>query len=131
MQAGQRRIARLIADVARAVHHAHTQNVIHRDLKPGNIMIDADGAPQLTDFGLAKILDEEQADLSEPSMVLGTLPYMAPEQVRSEKASSAADTYSIGVVLYELLVGHPPFRGTTPLQTMRLIEEQPPPNPAA
>jgi serine/threonine protein kinase len=121
----QRKSASLVATMARAVHHAHAHNVVHRDLKPGNILFDAEGVPHLADFGLAKILEPDQAGPSAPSQILGTLTYMSPEQVRAGRITPATDIYSLGVILYELLSGHPPFHGSTPNETLRLIENQP------
>jgi serine/threonine protein kinase len=124
---GQDRIARLVATVAHAVHYAHTQGVLHRDLKPGNILIDAEGEPHLTDFGLAKV--DFEASLTGSATLLGTPAYMAPEQAGGGRATVATDIYSLGAVLYELLTGRPPFRGTTPIETLRRVvdEEAPPP----
>jgi serine/threonine protein kinase/ABC-type phosphate/phosphonate transport system substrate-binding protein len=127
-------VARLMATVARAVHHAHHQGVLHRDLKPGNILVDAEGQPHLTDFGLAKLLDQAQANLlpvSYSGMVVGTPSYMSPEQAISQRLTVASDIYSLGAILYEMLTGQPPFKAGTPLETMRLVTEQEPKNPRA
>jgi serine/threonine protein kinase len=124
----QVRIARLLITVARAVHYAHEHGVLHRDIKPGNIIMDETGEPHLTDFGLAKLTDPGRP-LSHSGDVKGTPTYMAPEQARGETVTRAADIYSLGVLLYELLVGRPPFSGTTPLETLRLITEQEPAHP--
>ncbi len=121
----QQKAVGLIATWARAVHHAHTHNVVHRDLKPANILFDAEGVPHLADFSLAKLLDPDQAGPSVQSQILGTLTYMAPEQVNAGPITPATDIYSAGVILYELLSGQPPFHGPTPNETMRLIETQP------
>ena len=115
--------ARFTATVARAIHHAHQRGILHRDLKPQNILIDAQGQPQITDFGLAKRLDHSSG-LTRSGTVLGTACYMAPEQARAEKdVTVAVDVYSLGAILYELLTGRPPFRGSTPAGTMlKLLE---------
>ena len=105
-----REAAALLIPIARAVHFAHTKNVVHRDLKPGNILLDQQGVPKVADFGIAKRLDDESM-LTLTGSVMGTPCYMAPEQASgaSEEASPAADIYSLGVILYEMLVGQPPF----------------------
>ena len=124
----QVRIARLIITIAQAVHYAHEHEVLHRDIKPGNIIVDENGEPHLTDFGLAKLTDAVRP-LSHSGLVKGTPAYMAPEQARGEVVTQAADIYSLGVVLYELLVGRPPFTAATPLETLRLITDQEPAHP--
>jgi serine/threonine-protein kinase len=121
--------ARLIATVARAVHYAHQRGILHRDLKPGNILMDSAGEPHVTDFGLAKRLDAE-ASMSPTVGAVGTAAYMAPEQARGERAlTTAADVYSLGSILYEILVGHPPFPGPNALDVMQRLVSQPVPAP--
>ncbi len=121
----QERIARLLEPVAAAVHFAHQRGILHRDLKPTNILIDQAGAPYVTDFGLAKLI-EETSEATHSSAVLGTPAYMAPEQAagRTADITVAADIYSLGAVLYELLGGRPPHRANTPLETIRQVVEQ-------
>jgi len=126
----QRKIVQLLITVARAVHHAHEHGVVHRDLKPANILIDAKGRPQLVDFGLAKLLDGREA--SAASGVMGTVPYMSPEQATGLHAREPSDIYSLGAIFYELLTGCIPFSGRTPIEMMKKVErEEPkPPGPA-
>ena len=117
-------IARLMETVARAVEYAHQHGVLHRDLKPANILLDADGQPQLMDFGLAKILEHE-VGVTKTTQIMGTPGYIAPEQAAGKKLSPAADVYSLGVVLYELLTSRPPFHGATTAEILRLMAEEP------
>ncbi len=122
----QVRIARLVATLARALHYAHDQGVIHCDVKPGNILIDNCGEPHLTDFGIARLLDQD-GQLTK-SGVIGSPRYMSPEQAsgRRGEVTAATDIYGLGVILYELLTGQPPFRAVTPTETLRQVMEQEP-----
>jgi len=119
--------AHLIETLARAIHYAHQHGIVHRDLKPANVLLTADGIPKITDFGLAKLLERDEG-LTEVGDILGTPSYMAPEQVRglSHLISPATDVYSLGAILYEMLTGRPPFKGTTPLSTMQQVSSQEP-----
>jgi WD40 repeat protein len=148
----QRDLARLVATLARAVHFAHQRGILHRDLKPGNILLQGPGVrdqesgqtpadsclltpdswiAMITDFGLAKRI-EGDACLTRSGAIVGTPAYMAPEQARGEKRlSTAIDVYSLGAVLYELLTGRPPFRADTPLETLRQVVEGQPAKPRA
>jgi WD40 repeat protein len=120
--------ARLVETLAGAMHAAHQQGIIHRDLKPANVLLAADGAPKITDFGLAKRLDPEAVGQTESGAILGTPSYMAPEQAggRTKEVGPAADTYALGAILYELLTGRPPFRAATALDTiLQVIADEP------
>jgi eukaryotic-like serine/threonine-protein kinase len=121
---------RLVAIVARAVEHLHQQGIVHRDLKPSNILIDPEGQPFVTDFGLAKVFTSD-ADMTATGVIAGTPSYMAPEQASGHRAeiSPATDVYSLGAILYELLTGSPPFRAETPLDTLMEVLSSDPPMP--
>jgi len=125
-----RQASQLIAKVARTVHYAHEHGILHRDIKPGNILLDVKGEPHLTDFGLARLLESEST-VTRTLEVLGTPSYMAPEQAagNNTKLTSATDVYGLGAVLYQLLIGHPPFAGGTTYETVRLVLETEPRQP--
>src|SRR5438128_983272 len=122
-----RQAAELIVKVGRTVHYAHEHGIIHRDIKPGNILLDEKGEPHLTDFGLARLVESESS-VTQTLDVLGTPSYMAPEQAVGNNAavSSATDVYGLGAVLYQLLTGHPPFAGGTTYETIKLLEDTEP-----
>src|SRR5438132_3060879 len=117
-----RQAVELIVKVARTVHYAHEHGILHRDIKPGNILLDAKGEPHLTDFGLARLVETEST-VTRTLEMLGTPSYMAPEQAVGNNAaiSSVTDVYGIGAVLYQLLTGHPPFAGGTTYETIKLL----------
>jgi len=125
-----RHAAELIAKLARTVHYAHERGILHRDIKPGNILLDAKGEPHLTDFGLARLVETEST-VTRTLEVLGTPSYMAPEQAvgNNARVTSATDVYGLGAVLYQLLTGHPPFAGGTTFETVRLVLDTEPRQP--
>jgi len=125
-----RHAAELIAKVARTVHFAHEHRILHRDIKPGNILLDAKGEPHLTDFGLARLVETEST-VTRTMEVLGTPSYMAPEQAVGNNAqvTSVTDVYGLGAVLYQLLTGHPPFAGGTTYETIKLLLDTEPRQP--
>ena len=122
-----RQAVELIAKVARTVHYAHEHGILHRDIKPGNILLDGKGEPHLTDFGLARLVESEST-VTRTVEVLGTPSYMAPEQAagNNTKLTNATDVYGLGAVLYQLLTGHPPFAGGTTYETIKLLLETEP-----
>ncbi len=125
-----RQAADLIAKVARTVHYAHQHGILHRDIKPGNILLDANGEPHLTDFGLARLVEFEST-VTRTLEVLGTPSYMAPEQAAGNNPATAGltgatDVYGLGAVLYQLLTGYPPFARGTTYETIKLLLETEP-----
>ncbi len=121
-------LARLLA---RAIHVAHEAGIVHRDLKPSNVLYAIDGVPKITDFGLAKRIDSDAGN-TETGQIIGTPSYMAPEQARghSRRVGPAADIYALGAMLYEMLTGRPPFKGETPMETVRQVLDDDPVAPS-
>src|SRR5262249_51779608 len=113
--------ALLVQNLAAAVQAMHEQRIVHRDLKPGNVLLTADGTPKVTDFGLARALDE--SGLTQQGALVGTPAYMSPEQAlgRTEQLGPVCDIYALGAILYECLAGRPPFRGGTALDTLQQV----------
>jgi len=123
--------ARLLIPIARALDYAHKRNLIHRDVKPSNILITESGEPMLTDFGVAKIIDEEATlDLTGTSAAVGTPEYMAPEQATSKNVDHRADIYALGIVFYEMVTGRRPFQADTPLAVLFKQASEPLPRPS-
>ena len=126
----ERESVTLVAQLAHALHHAHERGVLHRDVKPGNVLLDAAAAPHLADFGLAKVVEHE-SDLTLAGVIFGTPAYMSPEQARGrhEEVTTTSDLYSLGAIFYELLAGHPPFTAAEPVELLRRVceDEAPPP----
>ena len=119
--------AGMLADLARAVHYLHTQGIIHRDLKPSNVLVDREGEPHLTDFGLIKVLSGDSRDTT-TGTIIGTPCYMSPEQARGQSAhvTVRSDVYSLGAMLYEMLTGRPVFKEENPLDTLLCVLEREP-----
>src|SRR5216117_2748024 len=125
-----RQAAELIAKIARTVHYAHEHGILHRDIKPGNVLLDEKGEPHLTDFGLARLIETEST-VTRTLEVLGTPSYMAPEQAvgNNDAVSSVTDVYGLGAVFYQLLTGQPPFAGGTTYETIKLLLDTEPRQP--
>ena len=124
------KVLHIVAQTAAALHAAHQAGLVHRDIKPGNLLITPDGAVKITDFGIARLAD--QVPLTATGQVMGTVQYLAPEQASGKPASPATDVYSLGIVAYEALAGKRPFRGESQVAiAMAQIKEAPPALPAS
>jgi hypothetical protein len=121
-----RRTAELMCKLAHAIHHAHVRGILHRDLKPGNILVDEAGEPHVTDFGLARAI-EGNSELTAPGMFVGSPSYMSPEGAsgKSSAITVLSDVWGLGTILYELLTGKPPFHGESTLETLLSIRQRP------
>ena len=123
-----RQAARMVEQLADAMAYAHQNHIVHRDLKPANVLLTETGVPKVADFGLAKRLDGEASHQTQSGSILGTPSYMAPEQAhgRTRDVGPGGDIYSLGAMLYEMLVGRPPFKGQTVLDTLEMVRSQEP-----
>ena len=120
---------RVCREAAAGLDALHAQNLIHRDVKPGNILLDEQGVAYITDFGLAK--DTQGSLLTRPGQALGSLDYMAPEQIRGEDVTAATDVYALGCVMWECLLGKPPFADRQGMRVLWAHLQDPPPDPSA
>jgi len=125
-----REAAALMETVAHAVHHAHQRRILHNDLKPANILLDQEGQPHISDFGLARRFKEDVAP-STTGAIEGTASYMSPEQAEGKEITTASDVYGLGAIFYTLLTGTPPFHGETVQETLRLVRHEVPKPPHA
>ncbi|WP_199812272.1 serine/threonine-protein kinase [Streptomyces bikiniensis] len=124
------RVAVVAAHAAAGLAAAHRQGVVHRDIKPGNLLVDAEGTVKLADFGIARFVDDPSAALTTTGQIVGTGLYLAPERALGQPASPASDVYSLGCVLYQLLTGRPPFRADTATALLYQHIDTPPAPPA-
>src|SRR5271166_2229953 len=109
------RALEIISGVLRALEYSHQAGIVHRDIKPGNVMVTRNGDIKVMDFGIARAMSDTQATMTQTAQVIGTAQYLSPEQARGERVDSRSDLYSTGCLLYELLTGRPPFTGDSPV----------------
>ncbi|WTL43222.1 serine/threonine protein kinase [Streptomyces brevispora] len=119
-------VARIAGQAAAGLAAAHRQGIVHRDIKPGNLMVDAEGTVKIGDFGIAQFVDDPSAALTTTGHIVGTSLYLAPERALGRTADAASDMYSLGCVVYQLLLGQPPFRSDTPTATLYQHVDSPP-----
>jgi serine/threonine protein kinase len=124
-----REAARVGAEIAEALYHAHTRGVIHRDVKPANILLNGGDRARLVDFGIARLLGEARERMTQVGTAVGTLRYMAPEQLRGDDVGPKADLYGLGALLCEVLIGRPPYPAATPVALLESQASGPPPMP--
>lgn len=123
---GPEQVARIAGQAAAGLAAAHRQGIVHRDIKPGNLMLDAEGSVKIGDFGIAQFVDDPSAALTTTGHIVGTSLYLAPERALGHTAGAASDMYSLGCVIYQLLLGQPPFRSDTPTATLYQHVDTPP-----
>lgn len=121
----------IVSGILSALEYSHSQNLVHRDIKPGNIMLTGDGKVKVMDFGIARALTDSQATMTQTNAVVGTAQYLSPEQARGEQVDARSDLYSTGVVLFELLTGRPPFTGDSAVAVAYQHVQQLPPTPSS
>ena len=121
----------IVSGVLSALQYSHDNHLVHRDIKPGNIMLTSDGKVKVMDFGIARALTDSQATMTQTNAVVGTAQYLSPEQARGETVDERSDLYSTGVVLFELLTGRPPFKGDSAVAVAYQHVEQIPPTPSS
>ncbi|MFD7619605.1 serine/threonine-protein kinase [Streptomyces sp. NPDC059802] len=123
---GAEQVARIAGQAAAGLAAAHRQGIVHRDIKPGNLMLDAEGSVKIGDFGIAQFVDDPSAALTTTGQIVGTSLYLAPERALGRTAGAASDMYSLGCVIYQLLLGDPPFRSDTATATLYQHVDTPP-----
>ena len=121
----------IVSGVLSALEYSHSQSLVHRDIKPGNIMLTTDGKVKVMDFGIARALTDSQATMTQTNAVVGTAQYLSPEQARGEQVDARSDLYSTGIVLFELLTGRPPFKGDSAVAVAYQHVSSTPPLPSS